>query len=290
MSTKMMPRLLLCTDMDRTVIPNGMQMEDSQARRRFAEFCTHPGVTLVYVTGRHQALVKEAISEHGLPEPDFVISDVGTKIYRVVDHEWHGLIRWEEEIAKAWNGKGHEQIRQLLSPVSELALQEPGKQNTHKLSYYLSLDIDHTEVIARMERYLKDANVAASLIWSIDEPENIGLLDVLPRNATKLHAIEFLQRSLEYLLDEVVFAGDSGNDLPVLTSPIHSVLVANASVDVQRSALQRAAENGNSDALYLAKERGLGMNGNYAAGVLQGVWHFAPAFRSLLELKESPDE
>jgi len=276
-------KLLLCTDMDRTVIPNGMQSEDPQARRRFREFCENEEISLVYVTGRHKSLVQEAIKQYELPEPDFAITDVGTRIYRIADHEWQPLKSWEEEIDKDWNGKNHEQIRQLLSPVSELELQEQSKQNTHKLSYYLPLDIDHEAVIARMEKYLDTAKVAASLIWSIDEPENIGLLDVLPRNATKLHAIEFLQSQLGYRSEEVVFAGDSGNDLPVLISPVRSILVANASGDVKAVALKSAEVHGNADALYLAKKNGLGMNGNYTAGVLQGIWHFAPAFRNLLE-------
>ena len=134
-----------------------------------------------------------------------------------------------------------------------------------------------------METYLSQEGVMASLIWSIDEAKNIGLLDVLPRNATKLHAIEFLQRQLGYQPKEVVFAGDSGNDLPVLSSPIHSILVANASKDIKEAALKSAANNGNTDALYIAKESGLKMNGNYTAGVLQGIWHFVPSFRNLIE-------
>ena len=43
-------KLLLCTDLDRTLIPNGRQLEAPQARRRFTEFCESPEVTLVYVT------------------------------------------------------------------------------------------------------------------------------------------------------------------------------------------------------------------------------------------------
>lgn len=278
-----MPRLLVCTDMDRTVIANGSQPEDPQAHRRFKAFCAHKSVTLVYVTGRHEALVKEAIIAYALPEPDFVITDVGTKIYTVNDHNWQVLEDWEAEIDKDWHGKNHQEIRELLGVISELTLQEPEKQNTHKLSYYLPLNIDHTVVMERMEALLDEEGIDASLIWSVDEPENIGLLDLLPRNATKVHAIEFLQHLLGYTLDEMVFAGDSGNDLPVLTSPIHSVLVANASSDVKETALQIVAENGYTDALYLANKGLLGMNGNYAAGILQGIWHFAPAFRDLLE-------
>lgn len=61
-------RLLLCTDMDRTVIPNGAAPEDTAARPRLRAFCARPEVTLVYVTGRDQALVKEAITTYALPQ------------------------------------------------------------------------------------------------------------------------------------------------------------------------------------------------------------------------------
>ncbi len=124
---------------------------------------------------------------------------------------------------------------------------------------------------------MKDANVAASILWSVDEPKNIGLLDVLPEHATKLHAIEFLQRKLDYQLDEVIFAGDSGNDLPVLTSQIPSVLVDNASAEIKQAAVELSKHNGHAEALFLAKSH-RDNEGNYAAGVLQGVAHFAPHF------------
>ena len=44
--------LLLCTDLDRTLIPNGPQPESAQAREHFARFAAHPQVTLAYVSGR----------------------------------------------------------------------------------------------------------------------------------------------------------------------------------------------------------------------------------------------
>ncbi|MBN1930420.1 MAG: HAD-IIB family hydrolase [Desulfobacterales bacterium] len=276
------PKLLLCTDMDRTVIPNGIQPEHPDARKRFRKFCKQPGVSLVYVTGRHQTLVKQAIKNFVLPEPDFVITDVGTKIYQVIDDKWLELRSWEEEIDKDWHGKNREQIQQLLSNITELNLQENSKQNTHKLSYYLPMNIDKDKVIHRIEKCLNQEGIAASVIWSIDEPKDIGLLDVIPRNATKLHAIEFLQQRLRYKPHEVIFAGDSGNDLPVLCSRINSVLVANAGDEIKKLAQHSAEQNGQVEALYIARADKLNMNGNYSAGVLQGVWHFAPDFRDAL--------
>jgi len=89
-----------------------------------------------------------------------------------------------------------------------------------------------------------------------------------------------------YSLNNTLFAGDSGNDLPVLTSPIHSVLVANATREVREQALQMATEQGTQNALYLARGTLLGMNGNYSAGILEGCVHYLPA--TLAWIEEEP--
>ncbi len=98
----------------------------------------------------------------------------------------------------------------------------------------------------------------------------------MPVSAGKRHAIEFLMRQLQFDLSETVFAGDSGNDISVMTSPIHSVLVANASDDVRQHAVEQAEANDQIDSLYLARGDYLAMNGNYRAGILEGVVHYMP--------------
>jgi hypothetical protein len=97
------------------------------------------------------------------------------------------------------------------------------------------------------------------------------LLDVLPSSANKLHAIRFLMRQQGFTLGNTVFAGDSGNDLDVLTSDIRSVLVANADAETKLRAAKASA-----DTLYVAKGGYLGMNGNYSAGILEGAAHYWP--------------
>ncbi|KKM60387.1 hypothetical protein LCGC14_1542310, partial [marine sediment metagenome] len=39
-------KLLLCTDMDRTIIPNGFDPEPTDARKHFSAFCGRNDVTL----------------------------------------------------------------------------------------------------------------------------------------------------------------------------------------------------------------------------------------------------
>ncbi len=275
-------RLLLCTDMDRTVIPNGNRPEHPRTRSCFRAFCALPEVSLVYVTGRHRELVNQAVRDYDLPVPDYVIADVGTKIYRIIDGAWRELNRWEEWIAEDWQGKSHRQLKASLHPVKELILQEESKQNSFKLSYYLALDADRKRVLAETEQRLHGLGVAVNLIWSVDELKQVGLLDILPKRADKLHGIRFLQEYLDYQETEVVFAGDSGNDLPVLASSIRSVLVANADEEIKKAARQLAEAEGHADALYLATDDDFFLGGNYSAGVLQGVRHFVPEFREQL--------
>ncbi len=276
-------RLLLCTDMDRTVIPNGEQPEHKKARQRFYDFCSLPEVSLVYVTGRHQNLVEEAIKHYRLPMPDYTITDVGTKIYKVDGDEWSEIEEWARRISQDWNGVSHQEIEIILNGFSDLQIQEHEKQNVHKLSYYVSLDINHKSLLDQISKCLESRGMNASLVWSIDELENIGLLDILPRHATKLHAIKFLKKQLKYALHEVVFAGDSGNDLPVMGSDVAAVLVANASKDVQLEAKKRAIESGNEKKLYISTGKNSDRNGNYSSGVLEGIEYFMPSFQELFK-------
>ncbi len=271
-------RLLLCTDMDRTVIPNGSQPEHPEAREAFRRFCARPEVCLVYVTGRHRQLVEQALVEYALPCPDFAVTDVGSRIYHRQGAGWRNMADWDALIGVDWRGRSHAELAAALSPVAGLRLQEDAKQNRFKLSYYVSLETDHEAVMQRMRDILTELGVAASLIWSVDEPAGVGLLDVLPESATKLHGLRYLQQQLGYDDDELLFAGDSGNDLPVLGSGVRSVLVANAADEVREQARQLARANGHAGALYLARADGAPLGGNYAAGVLQGVRHFYPGF------------
>jgi HAD superfamily hydrolase (TIGR01484 family) len=272
--------VLICTDLDRTLLPNGKQPESPAARRRFAEFAAREEVRLAYVTGRHLALVEKAIANYVLPRPDFVIADVGTSLYESAEDCWRRRADWDEQFVVEWGGMDHTSIRLLFADIIELQLQEAAKQSRYKLSFYVPLYTDKHTLLPAMQQRLERHRVRASLIWSIDDPAGIALLDVVPESATKFHAIEFLMQSEGFTPENTVFAGDSGNDLPVLSSPLLTILVANATEDVREEALQLSAYHGTNDSLYLAKGGFMGMNGNYSAGILEGVAHFLPQTRA----------
>lgn len=269
--------LLICTDLDRTLIPNGPQSESPEAREHFAMLAGHPEVKVAFVTGRHRALVNRAINNYRLPRPDFVIGDVGTTVYQLgPDGDWVRQATWEREIAQDWGGRTRADIRSLLIDLPAIRPQEITKQNDYKLSYYVPLHSDRDRLSARIEDRLRTHGVNARLIWSVDEPAGVGLLDVVPARASKYHAIEALIATYGFSRGDTVFCGDSGNDIEVLASPIPAVLVANCQPQVRELAMRLAQERGYADLLYVARGGFQGMNGNYGAGMLEGIAHYHP--------------
>lgn len=275
--------IVLCTDLDRTVIPNGAQPESPEARPCLRRLAARPESTLVYVTGRHKSLLEDAIRDYDLPVPDYAIGDVGTTIYQVRGGEWLPWDAWSDEIAPDWQGHDRESLAGLLRGLDDLRLQEMEKQNDFKLSYYAPAGTRPDALLAEMRERLDARGIRASLIWSIDEAAGCGLLDVLPAAANKLHAIKFLMRQKGFSVTQTVFSGDSGNDLEVLVSGLQAVLVRNAPDDVREEAIQRVAEAGYPNRLYVARGGFLGMNGNYSAGILEGLVHFLPHVAEWLE-------
>ena len=264
--------MLVLSDLDRTLIPNGLQPESPGVREIFRRFAARPEVTLAYVSGRDLALVEEAVAEYGLPRPEFAVCDVGTTVYRRTGSGWAAVTEWEEEIRVGFSPCLREEARRRISGLPGLVLQEEEKQGEFKLSYYWNPADGSPEAAVAEE--LARTGAGARLVVSVDETRNQGPLDIIPQNAGKLAAARFLVRLLGE--KQVLFAGDSGNDLEVLASEIPAVLVANATAEVRRAAAALAAAAGMPERLYLARGGFLGTNGNYSAGVLEGAAHFFP--------------
>lgn len=274
-----MERILIASDLDRTVVPNGSWEESSPARPRLRQLVARPEVTLIYVSGRNKELLQEAIAEYSLPLPAFAIGDVGTTIYEVGKKQtWQPLQEWEHEIAPDWAGKTWPDVKSLFDTIPDIRLQDdsPAFQNTFKVSYYTDEKVDRDKLLTHMDKIAKAAGIQASLIWSVDELKHVGLLDVLPKTATKIHAVQFLRQRLTFTKAQTVFCGDSGNDIPALTSGLKAVMVKNTRPEVQQEVLEIAGQRGMKDHIYTAQGDFLGMNGNYTAGVLEGVAHFFP--------------
>lgn len=271
-----MAAFLLCTDLDRTLLPNGVAPESQRARELFQRLSEREHVQLAYVSGRDRRLVEEAIRHYELPRPHWLIADVGSSLYRRVSGGWQRSEAWDAVLDRCWQGRSAGELAGPLLELGELRLQDAERQGRHKLSFLHPLQTDVPALRRRIEARLRQEAMAANLIFSVDETAAVGLLDVLPALADKLRAIRFLIAQEGYDQQRILFAGDSGNDLEILVSDIASVIVANALPQVVDEAVQRSQRAGTGEHLYVARGGFLGMNGNYAAGILEGLAHFHP--------------
>jgi len=259
------------------LIPNGPHPESSDARTLFAQLVARPEIRLAYVSGRDIGRINQAITEYRLPRPDNVIADVGSSIYATDSQGgWQEQVDWTNQISGDWRQKTANQLASLLEDIPGLHRQEADRQGRCKLSYYAAVDADTSALSNAIQQRLESQRIAARLIWSIDTPAGRGLLDILPRSASKYHAIRWLMARTGFSEENTVFCGDSGNDLEVLVSAVPAVLVANADPDIQEIATAAAIEAGLPDRLYLARGGWQQMNGNYAAGIIEGLTHYQP--------------
>mgnify|MGYP002062979882 CR=1 FL=1 len=269
-------KILICSDLDRTLIPNGYQEESAPARPVLRQLAENVNIYLAYVSGRDRKLILDAIEEFYLPMPDYAIFDIGTTLYRIINDNWQLSEDWSDEIGQDWKSLARGNLSEFLEDMEEIWLQEPEKQSRYKLSFYTDQHVDQQRLRNDIRMALDEKGVRANIIWSVDEISDDGLLDIIPARANKLHAIKFLMQQEQFAEDRTVFAGDSGNDLDVLTSRLQAILVKNAMAEVRKQAVETLTAKHMLHRLYLPDGNFYGTNGNYAAGVLEGLVHFFP--------------
>lgn len=278
-----MTELILCCDLDRTLLPNGLQAESPHSRQIFREVVKQCEIILVYVSGRDLPLIQEAIDQYAIPIPNYAICDVGTSLYKHQLHQWQAVEAWTNHLAQEWSRNDLAQLTRHFAEYPHMRLQETQKQGRFKLSFYIDPKMLTARFIAQLETDIARAGFRACLITSVDETTNTGLVDILPSRASKYHAIDFLVQHLGKTFADTVFAGDSGNDLPVIASEVPSVLVNNAQDSVKAQALQLAEKNGYQTDCYIAQGNWYGLNGNYSAGILEGLVHYHPERSTCVE-------
>ncbi|NEX21979.1 HAD-IIB family hydrolase [Thiorhodococcus mannitoliphagus] len=262
---------ILATDLDRTLLPNGRWEGDPEAIERFNALTREQGVTLVYVTGRNLALTERAIEDFGVRRPDYLIGDVGTSIRRLDQDQWAFDEGWVAHVKRAsprWDAAA---VRAAVADIAGLREQEAEHLNPFKQSYY----VDHArnEEILKLVHERVEGRFDEVIIYSFDSQNGKGLLDFLPKSATKQTALEYVAEQLGTPKDEVVFCGDSGNDIFPLTAGFSGVLVRNADDQLVEKVREAMADNPELK-VYFAKGDFMGLNGYYTSGVIEGAYHY----------------
>jgi len=262
---------VLATDLDRTLLPNGRWDPDPGAVERFNAWTDRDDLVVVYVTGRNLDLTERAIAEFGVRYPNYLCGDVGTTVREYRDGAWifdEGYVTRVTESSPRWAAAN---VAEALTTVNGLRVQEPEHLNPFKQSYYA----DHTrqDEILKAVRATVEGRFDEVVVYSFDSKSGDGLLDLLPKTATKQTSLEYVADKLGVPRGEVVFCGDSGNDIFPLTAGFLGVLVKNADEQLVASVKQAQTENP-ALKVYFAQGGLEGMSGYYTSGVLEGARHY----------------
>ena len=262
---------ILATDLDRTLLPNGHWPADEKAIGLFNEWTARQGLLVVYVTGRNLDLTENAISEYGVRFPDILCGDVGTTIRHYKNGAWSMDQGWVDHVhamSPRWDNPA---IRHALAQVEGMREQEAEHQNEFKQSYYVEHQKRET-ILAEVEGLI-GGRFDEVLIYSFDSGNGNGLLDVLPASATKQTSLEYVAKVYQAAGNDVVFCGDSGNDIFPLTAGFLGVMVRNADEQLVQQVTEAKEKN---DALQIYHAQGgfRGLNGYYVSGVLEGAYHY----------------
>lgn len=258
---------ILATDMDGTIIPlrdekpfyDALETIRSQLER-------DPQSGLLFVTGRRLDTVKHAMRDYPLPPPDWIICDVGTSIYENHGGEWQLAAEYVEAMARIVHGWDHERIFAFVEPIPELWPQEPEHQQRFKASF--NTHSDHVEAVAiDLQDRLEAAGAPLSVIFTHDLETGEGMVDVVPSGVSKAFALNWMMDRGVFAREEVVFAGDSGNDLAAFLSGIHSIIVGNAPEWIHERVRLHAEAEGHHDYVYSAR-------GEATVGLVEGLRHF----------------
>ena len=181
---------------------------------------------LVYNTGRLLQDAQRTVQRSDLPAADYLICGVGTLIH---DTRAQATMReFADIMSESWDrGHAEEVVRTLTQ-----AVKQPSRfQNAFKSSWYLHQAPE--SLITALQHGLREAGIEAVVVYSSSRD-----LDILPKYANKGNALEWLLGHLGIPAEQVIVAGDSGNDSAMFLIPgVRGIVVENAQPELVEATL-----------------------------------------------------
>ena len=209
------PIRLFSTDLDGTLIGNPESTQRFKHAWETLNGDERP--LLVFNSGRSVQDIRSLIAARKLPEPDFILGGVGTELHD--PQERAELSGFEAQFGEGWDlGK----VEEIVGSMAGIKRQPPEFLHPYKSSWYWHR-VDRSK-IEELQRRLDEAQLQAAIVYS-----SLRDLDVLPRRATKGNALAWLCERLGIPLEQVLVAGDTGNDSSMFLLPgIKGIAVENA--------------------------------------------------------------
>jgi sucrose-6-phosphatase len=183
-------------------------------------------VTLAYITGRARSSVLNLIEGGSLPRPRFICGEVGTEIFDMDDpdnvigeaYAAQAASNWDvEEIYKLGLGDGiRPQVFEQGQPRFQAGFHWDASDDSLRMFTDRFSHVDHVYI----------------------QPSYNEFIDVFPASLGKGSAARFLQQQLGLTREQVVIAGDSGNDRQMFETEFKGIIPVNAFDELKAIARQ----------------------------------------------------
>lgn len=231
--------MILATDLDGTFLAG-----DPENRARLYQLINnHPEITLVFVTGRGLEVVMPLLDDPTIPQPDFIICDVGATV--VEGTHLQPVEPIQSSIEAIWPGQ--HVVAEQVAGIPGIRRQKIPQQR--RCSYFCDAEAVTDELRGRVEA------LGCELLYSADM-----YLDVLPKGVNKGSTLVQLVDLLEVPRDEVIVAGDTLNDLSMFEVGLFGVAVGESEQALLEATRDRSK-------ILHARHTGCG-------GILEALSHF----------------
>lgn len=196
-------------------------------------------------TGRTIDSAKKILMENNFLLPDLIISSVGSEIYYKNKDEYIYGTGWDTHISHQWK---REHVVKIMNEFDFLEYQNEDTQRKYKVSYNILTEGIDVDIIRHA---LIKNKIKANVIVSHNR-----FIDILPARANKGRAVRYLSYRWNIPYENILVAGDSGNDEDMLTGELLGVVVGNYTPELGKLKGRRK--------IYFA-------NKLHAAGIIEGI-------------------
>lgn len=240
--------LFFISDLDGTLVDG--KKSDGLAELKQWIIDNRDTVVFGIASGRNREITEQAFTDYNMPTPDIVICSAGSEIYYT--DKFIPDYGWESHIDYLWK---REQLQNELLKFPGISLQEKNAQWRFKLSYYVNDNFGEDDM-ANLYKLLDDRKLRTKILLTENK-----YLDLLPLRASKGHAVRYLSYKWKMPIENFITAGNSGNDMDMLTGKTKGIVVADYSPELE--------ELKGNKSVYFTKNK-------LSKGVLEGINFYLP--------------
>ncbi|HBZ94265.1 MAG TPA: glucosylglycerol-phosphate synthase [Pseudomonas sp.] len=196
--------MLLATDLDGTFLAG----DPEDRLSLYQTIAAHPEIKLAYVTGRSLEAVLPLLADPTLPQPDYIVADVGATL--VHGDSLQPIQPLQSVVDARWPGE-----TQVASAIEPFGLERQDVPQARRCSYFCTPEQAANPALGEIADEL-----GCDLLYSAEL-----YLDFLPKGVNKGSSLQALADWLELDHDQVLAAGDTLNDLSMLSANFHGVCV-----------------------------------------------------------------